>query len=166
MKRSSKTKRRPRRKCPHCKEMYLVDSRVRTSQVYCSKQACQAESKRISQARWRAKNPTYFSDGSSTARSQACRERKRADRAALGTDLSNENENNRPLPVDDKEVTGISNLVAESEMQQETIELFSSRNPLFLGLVSMVTGAMQQDEIDSLCQKVFSLGRDVLGISP
>jgi ribosome-binding protein aMBF1 (putative translation factor) len=51
-----------KRKCPHCKAVYIPDRRNLRHQRYCAKPDCQMESKRQSQRRWLAKpaNQNYF----------------------------------------------------------------------------------------------------------
>ncbi len=166
MKKTGETKKRTKRKCPHCRKMHDVDPRVARTQQYCGKEACQAESKRVSQARWTAKNPGYFTDASSTLRSRACRERKKTQQVSSTPKPVSKPELHRSLTIDREEDTDISNLVATEMMQQEMIKLFSTSEPLIMGLLCILTGSVQQDEIDSARQKVLSLGQEVLGLSP
>jgi hypothetical protein len=52
-----KSKRRSRKRCPFCEELFWPDPRTRGRQWACSKPACQKQRRRESQRRWRAKNP-------------------------------------------------------------------------------------------------------------
>ena len=166
MRKSPKSRRRIRRNCPHCKKMYVVDPRVAKTQVHCSAKACQAESKRISQAKWSNKNPTYFTGGSSTERSRACRQRKAASILSAAPESVHKTKRNSTLSVGDEHDADISSLVATEIVQQEMIEVFSTSDSLLIGLLCMVTGAMQQEEIGPAYQKVLSLGQEVRGLSP
>jgi hypothetical protein len=70
-------KKKRRRKCLHCRQLFRPDPRNRRHQRYCSEGECQRASKAASQRRWLAKpaNREYF-------RGPAHVERVRAWRAA------------------------------------------------------------------------------------
>lgn len=52
-------KRRRERTCENCSSGFLPDERNRDKQSYCGEPACRKESKRVSAARWREKNPDH-----------------------------------------------------------------------------------------------------------
>jgi len=152
------------RKCPHCRKKYRPDPRVAKWQIYCDAAACQAESKRVSQVRWIAKNEGYFTEGSSTERSRACRARKRAGKADSEPQSAAVAKFNATLPVDSQCLGDLSSLVATREVQQEMIGKNEEFNVLITGLLCLVTGVTQQDEMDEVFRKVLSLGQDALGL--
>ncbi|NCD33399.1 MAG: hypothetical protein EOL87_08295 [Spartobacteria bacterium] len=73
---------------------------------------------------------------------------------------------NQVLHADSKHDMELSNLVAARDVQQDTIRLNAQDNTLMVGLLCMMTGSVQQDEIAIALQKVHSLGREALGASP
>ena len=52
-----KKKRRSRKRCPFCGDLFWPDRRTRKRQWACSKSECQKQRRSESQRRWRAKNP-------------------------------------------------------------------------------------------------------------
>ena len=52
----TKTRRRSRKRCPHCSVLFWPDPRT-PKQRACSAMECQKERRRETQSRWRAKNP-------------------------------------------------------------------------------------------------------------
>ena len=53
---TTKTRRRSRKRCPHCSVLFWPDPRT-PKQRACSAMECQKERRRETQSRWRAKNP-------------------------------------------------------------------------------------------------------------
>lgn len=54
---------RPHKKrCRHCKTWFVPDRRNYPKQRYCGKRECRQASKKASQRKWLAKNPSYFRD--------------------------------------------------------------------------------------------------------
>jgi hypothetical protein len=68
-------KRHRRRKCRHCRELFLPDLRNLRHQHYCSKPACRRASKAASQRRWLSKpaNRDYFRGEENVQRVRAWR---------------------------------------------------------------------------------------------
>ena len=68
-------KRHRRRKCRHCRELFLPDPRNLRHQHYCSKPECRRASKAASQRRWLSKpaNRDYFRGAANVQRVRAWR---------------------------------------------------------------------------------------------
>ena len=68
-------KRHRRRKCRHCRELFLPDPRNLRHQHYCCKPACRRASKAASQQRWlrKAENRDYFRGPANVQRVRAWR---------------------------------------------------------------------------------------------
>jgi hypothetical protein len=123
--------------------LYLPDYRNSHHQKYCSRPECQAASHQVSQRRWSAKrkNRDYHSGPDQVQRVQAWRKehpgyaRKTAD--ALQDLCSSQ-------PVHPQEAKGDLNIeiVAKARPLQD---LCLAQDPLFVGLVAHLTGALQED---------------------
>ncbi len=53
-------KKRRRRRCRFCRELFTADPRLKERQYACSAPRCQRQRKAASQQRWLARNPDYF----------------------------------------------------------------------------------------------------------
>ena len=151
-------KRIRRRKCCHCKQLYLPDYRNAHKQKYCSRPECSKASKVAAQARWFAKenNRDYFSGPANVERVRQWRKRnpgyhqKKTDikKSAL-QDYSNakrtvQQEDNRQL--------------AAGPLQDYcNVEL-----AVLVGLISKVTGSTLQDDIVKTTRHLQQLGDDIL----
>lgn len=152
-------RKRRRRKCLHCRELYRVDARNRWHQRYCSKPACQAASKHAGQQRWlhSKKGLDYFRGGYHVDRVRRWRAAhpgywkrgKGAKSDALQDVLSSE-------PVEGQRVR--SKLALQ--------DIVSSQPALLIGLIANLTGNALQDDIAQTSQRYIDLGRDILGIGP
>lgn len=49
-----------RRKCIHCRNWFLPQARNAHHQRFCARPCCRHASRRLSQSRWRRRNPDYF----------------------------------------------------------------------------------------------------------
>ena len=163
-----------RRKCRHCGELYTPDRCNAHHQRYCAQDACRAASKRASQQRWQSKptNRDYHGKRDHCARVRAWRQahpgywRKRGH--ALQDFI-------QPQVVDSQQVASGLNAtppaLAEVTLtvpfvtqitaiegfnvchdQATTVplnaplqDLYLSQHPLFVGLISILTDALQED---------------------
>lgn len=151
-------KKKRRRKCPHCRELFRPDPRNRRHQRYCSKAQCQRASKGASQHRWLEKpaNREYF-------RGPAHVERVRRWRAAHPGYWRRPGEASQPLQeviaaqvTESTEETGF--LVATP------LQELSSGQPLVLmGLIAHLTGAALQEDIARTTRGLRQLAEDILG---
>ncbi len=154
-----------KRKCHNCGSLYRPDARAKGHQRYCKKPECKAASKQKSQAKWVAKNPTYFTGGGSTERSRVTRANQKAKRqnAQAAPPKSSDDD---ILTIDNEGVNWISSLVASASVQQEMIGVNSRFIALIIGMLCMVSGCMQQEEIGLAYEKMLFLGQEVLGKPP
>jgi alkanesulfonate monooxygenase SsuD/methylene tetrahydromethanopterin reductase-like flavin-dependent oxidoreductase (luciferase family) len=137
--------------------LFYPNARVGDRQRYCGQKDCQAASKKASQARWTRKNPDHFRGGESTERVRAWRAQnpeywKRPGR----TDVAQQDEITSQDAAIKEDMR--SSLVSHEDAKQETIRYLLS---LFTGLLVLVTGSTQQDEIAQAVSKVLSLAREV-----
>src|SRR5690606_38234281 len=135
-------KKKRRRKCPHCRELFRPDPRNRHHQRYCSKPSCQRASKAASQRRWLDKpaNRGYF-------RGAAHVERVRGSRA------QHPRSSRRPVQATDPLQEVISAQATESAQEsgflaEPPLQDLSAARPLVLtGLIAHLTGAALQEDI-------------------
>lgn len=71
-------KKKKRRRCLNCRQLFHCHPRTRTQQKYCSELACRAASKKASQSRWlgKAENRSYFCGAQHVQRVQAWRKKR------------------------------------------------------------------------------------------
>jgi len=150
-------KRRRRRKCLHCEELFYPDRRNLRHQKYCSKPACRKTSKAASQRRWlqKGENRDYFRGPSNVQRVQAWRAAhpgywRHGDRieGALQEDLS---------------AQGVDNQAESSVSTGPALQdLLSNQVIVLVGLIAHLTGTALQDDIAQTTRRLLGLGRDIL----
>ena len=152
-----------RRKCRCCKEIFLADYRNGYHQIYCSKPLCRAASKEASQRRWLSQptNRDYF-------RSRENLERVRQWRQAHPGYWKK-----KSAPPEKAQATELqalesgSHLVTQPRKTPVALQDFClADHPVFIGLISMVTGVALQEDIALTTRKLEARGRDILGLAP
>lgn len=132
-----------------------------SKQHYCGATECQAISKRVSQERWRKKNPDYHSGHVAVKRVQAWRAQNpgywRSKKAPL---------EKTPLQED-----CISQAVDEQSGNVTLEEIALQDNcftqmPVILGLMSVLSGFTLQEDIDRFGRELHKKGRQILGTRP
>ncbi len=150
------------RKCLCCNEFLDADYRNRYHQRYCSKTGCRQASKAESQRRWLAKaaNRDYFRGKENVQRVQAWRKAHPGywkKRFAPAPSAPN------PTP---EEVKPGSPLVTQPIQSSRTLQdVCITDHPVFIGLISMVTGSALQEDIASTTRRLEARGRDILGLA-
>ncbi len=155
------SKRRRKRKCLHCGEMYMPDPRTADRQKHCSSPDCKRASKAWRQRRWLRKkeNKDYFSGAENTHRVQCWRidnpgywKRCRKSQNALQDDCS--------LQVIDREHDSLS--LNQSALQDDCL----LQPAMVVGLIARLTGSALQDDIAVYVRNMHSYGQMILGIGP
>jgi hypothetical protein len=143
-----------RRKCRGCSEFFKADDRNRYHQVYCSKSDCRRASKAASQKRWlrKTENRDYFRGPENTRRVQGWR------KAHLGYWRPKSSTGNEPTPSRTRDNTSQSSCNATPQCSLALQDV-----PVFIGLISMVTGSTLQEDIASTARQLQARGRDILG---
>jgi len=147
-----------RRKCLCCKEFYCPDHRNLRHQRYCHKQGCRKESKAQSQRRWqqRPENQNYFRGPENSRRVKEWRKRnpcywrkkKTKDRAPL-------------QEVCQEQVTpneGVNPEKSPNALQ----EVLLMQPAVVVGLISMMTGNLLQEDIVATARVLIRKGQDIL----
>lgn len=172
MKKDDQKKGKKRAKCAHCKRMFYTDPRV-TNHRFCGEIECRKASKKASQQKWLAKNKSYFRGLDNTERNRQWR-KKQAERQIISQTPSLQQDARSPQCVANEGVAMQQDAIGEQHPDNKDVteaveNIFCEpiqQNPLFIGLLAMVTGTMQQDMIDQTINKVISLGLDITGKSP
>lgn len=147
-------KRRRRRKCPHCGQLYWPDPRNRYHQVYCPATACQQARQWAGQARWRCRpeNRDYFRGPAAVERVRAWRKghpgywRKKA--SALQTVMKSQ-----PNEVQ----ADVAGVIPEA-LQTDLL----SQPALLVGIISVLTGTALQAVIADQVQRLHLRGEQIL----
>jgi hypothetical protein len=146
-----------KRKCRHCRELFIADSRNAARQRYCSKPQCRKASKADSQKRWLQKeeNRDYFRGQQNVQRVQQWRQahpgywrRGRSTSRALQDPLIGQ----ATVSVDDIADFTPSALQDALIMQPAVV----------IGLIAQLTGYALQDDIAMAARRMQQLGNDIL----
>ncbi len=187
-----------RRKCRCCCELYVPDRYNVKHQRYCTRPACQAVSRKASQRRWLAKpaNRNYHGKRDHCARVCAWRQAhpgywRKSEPAlqdvlppqlvdlkdiALELNVPSESFSEVTTEIGLHPFIGESTIHAPSEIEVANRtpnaplqDLFLAQDPLFVGLVSSLTDALQED-IVPLLARLQTRGQAILrkgpGIAP
>jgi hypothetical protein len=147
-------KKRRRRKCQSCGELFRPDARNLRHQRYCSKPACRRASKAASQRRWLAKAPNrdYF-------RGPEHVERVRAWRAAHPRYWRH-----RTPALQEHSSTQLSEIEEQSaSLTTPALQELCTAQPLVLmGLIAHLTGTALQEDIAHTALRLQQLAQDIL----
>jgi hypothetical protein len=152
-----------RSKCRHCGKVFNPDYRNRHHQHYCPDPGCRRASKVASQRRWlrQAQNRDYFQGPDQTRRVQQWRK-------------------SNPGYWKEKPTVPPKTPAAESQPRkklQKTCnvpnglaaplqDVCLARNPLFVGLISVIAGSTLQDDIAATIGELQTQGRKILERKP
>lgn len=155
-------KRRRKRKCLNCKELFLPDYRNLRHQRYCSKSECRAASKKASQQRYLASEK-----GLGSFQGMANVDRVRRWRKAHPGYWKRKVVITQNALQDDCSSQLTSN---QSDRQSLTInalqDICFTQPALLIGLIASLTGNALQDDIAETSRRFINLGHDILGIVP
>jgi hypothetical protein len=144
---------------PECGDLFAPCRINGSKQRYCTKPECQYISKKNSQAKWVAKNPTYWAD-----------RWKLNQRLGLATDSAEKMvSTDEPSPISNKpneivhrEDGSERDLVSENQALQDSIKLIEAQHIAVMGALCMILGEGIQEVIDgggSLFRKCYGIGR-------
>lgn len=147
-----------KRKCRHCRRLFVPDPRNAWHQQFCAKPACRKASKRTSQKRWLQKpqNQNYFCDPCHVDRVRRWRrdhpKRPRPQPANRSNGYKNtDNKNN----IADQQVKQKSDAVVLQD-------LLTPQYPIIIGLISHLSASVLQDDIATTTGRLRQLGLDIL----
>ena len=148
-----------RRKCLHCKVLFLPERRNAHHQRYCSQPACRRQSKAESQRRWREKpqNQNYFRGKENCERVRQWRQRhpgysrkKKSSPEEALQDLC------MSQPVQSQPLVG-------PDLSEALQDVFVMQPAVLVGLIATMTGSALQDDIATATRALFRKGQDILG---
>jgi hypothetical protein len=149
-----------KKKCRHCRRLFVPDHRNRKKQNYCQKGPCRKASQKASQKKWLSKpeNEDYFSCPDNVARVQEWREDtpeywKRAKRSTTLQDLLSVQpvENNENIDQND------------AQLQKHALQdLLMAQSPVIIGLIYNLTGSALQDDIANTLLRMQQFGQEIL----
>ena len=155
-------KRRRRRKCQCCRELYMPNARHFHDQKYCTKPECRHASKLASHWRW------YFSEKGREYRDPE--ENKRRVREWRKEHPKYWRHTGKgpvdPLP-DTSKLKLVDNQEVASSLYGGGLQDMNFLQPaLVVGLMAQLTGTALQDTIAETSRRLVLLGQDILGIRP
>ena len=141
-----------RRRCRHCNELFLPDSRNRSRQRYCSRPECRKASKAASQRKWLDKNPDYF-------RGPVHVERVRQWRAKHpGYARIKKKTLQEPLCENINKKQVVKPILTMDALQDPLL----TQHPVLVGLIANLTGSALQDDIAVSICGMQQLGTDII----
>jgi hypothetical protein len=159
---TAKIRKRQKRNCLHCNELFQPDPRNFHHQEYCSKPECRNASKAAAQRRWlsSSKGTGYFTGKFNVERVQRwrnehpdyCKQTRKKPAEPL-QDLINSQ------CIENKEVINNREISVCSTLQ----DLCLPQPALFIGLIASLTGITLQDDIVQTVRRFIDSGQDILG---
>ena len=149
-------------KCLKCSEQYVPDHRNRRTQCYCAKAECRKESKAESQKRWlgKAENQNYFRGAGNTDRTRQWRKANRGYRRkkkSAGKSVQQD-------LFDTQEVGAVDVVGLGREDAQQ--DLYTMQPALLVGIIAIMTGHVQQEDIAASVRSFLARGADILRMGP
>jgi len=152
-----------KKKCCHCRRLFVPDHRNWKKQNYCQKVPCRKASKKASQRKWLSKpeNKDYFRGPDNVERVQEWRKGtpeywKRTKRSIALQDLLTlqgaENKSN----IDQK----------NAQPQKHALQdLLMAQSPVIIGLIYNLTGSALQDDIANTLLRMQQFGQEILRVT-
>ena len=155
-------KRRRRRKCQCCRELYMPNARHLHDQTYCTKLECRHAGKLASHRRWylSEKGREYRDPEENKRRVREWRKEhpkywRHTDKGPAGA-----------LP-DTKKSELVDNKEVAPSLKGGALQDVNFLQPaLVVGLMAQLTGSALQDTIAETSRRLVLLGQDILGIRP
>jgi len=149
-----------KKKCRHCKRLFIPNYRNRGRQKYCKNAECQKASKAASQKKWlnKSENKDYFQGPENVQRVQQWREqnpgywKQKSSTSALQETLAPQHAEN----INDKDQ------IAAVALQ----DLLMVQSPVIIGLISNFIGSALQDDIAETLFRMQQSGQDILYCQP
>ena len=151
-----------RKKCRHCRRLFVPDARNKGRQKYCSQPACQKASKIASQKKWLAKpeNKNYFRGPENVLRVQEWRKQnpgywRRG--SPKSKNALQETLNGQPFENSKDNGKNAAFALQDSLIMQPAV---------LIGLIANITGQALQDDMVRTVLGLQQLGSDILHYSP
>lgn len=143
-----------KKKCKHCKKLFIPDPRNANRQEYCSELECCKAGKKASQKRWLSKpeNREYFRGPENVIRVQQWRKNNPGYWKKSKNALQDVIVEQHPVNIDD------TAKFANSTLQDSLI----IQPAVIIGLIANITGLALQDDIAKTLCRLQQLGKDIL----
>lgn len=153
-------KRIKKKKCCHCRRLFVADHRNYDRQDYCRRPECKKASKAASQKQWlnKPENKHYFKGADHVERVQAWRKKHPGywKRSKPQTALQD------PLIAQDVENTTNNDQKDADALQ----DLLMRQPPVIIGLISNFIGSPLQEDIANTLLAMQQSGQDILCLQP
>ena len=151
-----------KRKCLCCQEFYEPDRRNLRHQCYCSKPACRKQSKAQSQRKWQQKpeNQNYFRSPENSQRVKEWRKRNPDYRRKKSSPVQG------VLQEVFQSQTPHNEEVIPEKRRDVLQDLLLVQPVVVVGLISMMTGSVLQEDIVSTVRVLVRKGGDILETTP
>lgn len=151
-------KQKTTRKCLNCSEQFIPDPRNGERQCHCGKPECQVASKAASQRRWTGKpeNKNYFRGEENTDRVRQWRKANpgyRRKKKREPVDVQQDS-----CDTQDAGVVDVVGLDAGGVLQDVCLV----QPALLVGIIAVLTGHVQQEDIASSARSFLARGADIL----
>jgi hypothetical protein len=147
-----------KKKCCHCKVLFIPDARNATRQNYCAKPPCGKASKAASQQRWLQKeeNRDYFRAPVHVKRVQQWR------KAHPGYWRRKPKTKSNALQ-DPLNFQATENIINSIKFENDALQDLLTAQPFVLiGLIANITGFALQDDIAMVLRRMQQLGSDII----
>jgi hypothetical protein len=145
-----------KKRCRHCRALFLPDARNQDRQKYCGRPECQMASKVASRKKWKDKpeNRDYFKGPAHVERVREWRKKNPGywKRSKRGIALQDS------LTVQPAETIEDNTQIANSALQ----DLLKLQPPVIIGLISNFIGSSLQDDIALTLLRMQQSGQDIL----
>jgi hypothetical protein len=143
-----------RKRCKHCKKLFIPDPRNAKRQHYCSKPQCRYASKKDSQRRWLSKpeNRDYFRGPENVLRVQCWRQTNPGYSQKTKTALQDPLIGQPAVNIDD------TDKLVSGALQ----DLLNPQPAVLIGLIASFTGLALQDDIAKTIRRLQQLGQDII----
>ena len=162
MKTTYPRKRRRKRKCKCCHELYMPDARHFPDQNYCTKPECRHASKLSSHRRW------YRSDKAAEHRDPAENKRRVREWREAHPEYAKLTGGRRCRALRETKTSEVAdNKGVTLSLVGDALQDMNFLQPaLVVGLMSQLTGSALQDTIAETSRRLLLLGHDILGTRP
>lgn len=151
-----------RRKCLHCKQLFIPDPHNRYHQRFCSEPQCQKARKAANQRAWanRPANRDYWRGDKEVERVRQWR------RTHPGYWKRGRQRTSNALQVVSRPQPAVAQPV-KPDLAEGALQVVSTMQPPWLvGLISLVTGSTLQADIVATHRRLVARGQEILGMVP
>ena len=148
-----------RRRCRCCSKSFTPDHRNATRQHYCTRPRCRRARKAASQRRWRSKdgNGDYFRGPKQVARVKLWR------KSHPGYWKKGRLSSRTTQPAVPQQAAQVQASCNVPTMLAGTLQdSMLIKDPMFVGLISMISGSTLQDDIEITCRDLVARGCEIL----